>query len=60
MAPNRKYLDQVLKSQFRRLMKIQEGLIPAQKVMALKFLAEAADAFAKDENDVRYTIHSQP
>ena len=29
-----------------------EGLIPAQKEMALKLLAEEADAFAKDDNDV--------
>ena len=29
-----------------------EGLTPAQKAMALKLLAEEADAFAKDENDV--------
>ena len=29
-----------------------EGLIPAQKEMALKLLAEVADAFAKDDNDV--------
>lgn len=29
-----------------------EGLIPAQKEMALKLFAEEADAFAKDDNDV--------
>ena len=29
-----------------------EGLIPAQKETALKLLAEEADAFAKDDNDV--------
>ena len=29
-----------------------EGLTPAQKEMALKLLAEEADAFAKDDNDV--------
>ena len=29
-----------------------EGLIPAQKEMALKLLTEEADAFAKDDNDV--------
>ena len=29
-----------------------EGLIPAQKEMALKLFPEEADAFAKDDNDV--------
>ena len=29
-----------------------EGLTPAQKQMALKLLAEEADSFAKDDNDV--------
>lgn len=29
-----------------------EGLTPAQKEMALKLLAEEADSFAKDDNDV--------
>ena len=29
-----------------------EGLTPAHKEMALKLLAEEADAFAKDDNDV--------
>ena len=30
-----------------------EGLVPAQKEMVLKLLAEEADAFAKDDNDVQ-------